>query len=63
MHERYGVDVGSGILDRRSWRWLKVRIEGLLAVPSAPSEYHTDKGLKRTAIHQTRVGLALEPPD
>lgn len=26
----YGVDVDSGILTARSWRWLRTRIQGLL---------------------------------
>jgi hypothetical protein len=35
MQERYNVDVEEpGLLDRRSGRWLKVRILGLLAVES-----------------------------
>ncbi|WP_222870082.1 hypothetical protein [Actinomadura decatromicini] len=27
----YGIDAESGILADRTWRWLKVRIEGLFA--------------------------------
>jgi hypothetical protein len=34
LHETYGVDVGSGILRDRSWRWLRVRILGLLSADS-----------------------------
>lgn len=35
MHERYGIDAESpGLLDARSARWLKVRIQGLLHVDS-----------------------------
>lgn len=35
LHERYGVDVEDRALMRvRSWRWLKVRIAGLLACES-----------------------------
>lgn len=29
-----GHDVESGILDRRSWRWLSLRILGLISTPS-----------------------------
>ncbi|MGA5509354.1 hypothetical protein [Streptomyces umbrinus] len=35
MHEIYGVDVGApGLLQARSWRWLRVRILGLLSADS-----------------------------
>ncbi|RLL70308.1 hypothetical protein D7M15_09090 [Streptomyces sp. Z26] len=30
LHAEYGIDVGSGILRARTWRWLRVRIAGLL---------------------------------
>lgn len=30
LHERFGVDMSSGILARRTGRWLRVRIEALL---------------------------------
>lgn len=29
-----GIDIGSGILRERTWRWLSVRITGLLAIKS-----------------------------
>lgn len=31
FHEIYGVDFGSGILNERDWRWLKIRVSGLLS--------------------------------
>ena len=34
MHMLYGVDVADGILDRRSWRWFRVRVVRLLAEES-----------------------------
>ncbi|HEY1176981.1 MAG TPA: hypothetical protein VGF17_12555 [Phytomonospora sp.] len=35
LHEVYGIDVGvPGLLDARSWRWLRVRILGLLSADS-----------------------------
>ncbi|MGW6518540.1 hypothetical protein [Streptomyces sp. NPDC054962] len=35
LHEVYGVDVGApGLLETRSWRWLRVRILGLLSADS-----------------------------
>lgn len=30
MHSHYGVDLSSGIIDCRTWRWLSVRILQLL---------------------------------
>jgi hypothetical protein len=33
LHEIYGIDVGDrALLDARSWRWLRLRILGLLSV-------------------------------
>ncbi|MFE7017554.1 hypothetical protein ACFVAQ_45045 [Streptomyces sp. NPDC057651] len=35
LHEVYGIDVGApGLLAERSWRWLRVRILGLLSAES-----------------------------
>lgn len=35
LHETYGLDIGApGLLDARSWRWLRVRILGLLSADS-----------------------------
>lgn len=35
MHEHYHTDLNEpGLLDRRSGRWLRTRIEGLLVVES-----------------------------
>ncbi|MEW1672830.1 hypothetical protein AB0O47_06210 [Streptomyces noursei] len=35
LHEVYGLDLGvPGILRARSWRWLRVRILGLLSAES-----------------------------
>jgi|SRR6266498_790167 len=34
LQELYGIDVESGILRARSWRWLRVRIVGLLSCES-----------------------------
>lgn len=34
LHDVYGVDVESGILRARSWRWLRTRIVGLLSCDS-----------------------------
>ena len=31
MHHFYGVDVDSGILDHRSWRWFYIRLGRLLS--------------------------------
>ncbi|KAA6224056.1 hypothetical protein CP973_00305 [Streptomyces albofaciens JCM 4342] len=35
LHEVYGIDLGApGILRARSWRWLRLRILGLLSAES-----------------------------
>jgi hypothetical protein len=44
----------------RSWRWLWVRIVGLLSVP--PVILFVPDG-RQLRIPQTRLALALEPPD
>lgn len=31
LHQTYGIDVDSGVLRSRSWRWLRTRILGLLS--------------------------------
>ncbi|MGW1740449.1 DUF7426 family protein [Nocardia sp. NPDC001965] len=33
LHDVYGVDVCSEVLDRRPWRWLELRIRDLLTTP------------------------------
>lgn len=35
LHERFGVDLSSGILRTRTARWLRVRIEQLLMTPGS----------------------------
>ncbi|WP_439676003.1 hypothetical protein [Embleya sp. MST-111070] len=36
LHEHYGVDVGEpGLLRARSWRWMRVRILGLLSIEAS----------------------------
>jgi hypothetical protein len=35
MQERYGIDLSEpGLLEQRTWRWLRVRIIGLTEVDS-----------------------------
>ncbi|MFD6416009.1 hypothetical protein [Streptomyces sp. NPDC060194] len=34
LHEVYGIDVGTGILRDRPWRWFKARVYGLLVTES-----------------------------
>ncbi|MGI5196585.1 hypothetical protein ACQEVY_23535 [Streptomyces sp. CA-288835] len=34
LHQVYGIDADSGILRQRSWRWLRIRIFGLLSTES-----------------------------
>ncbi|MYU21193.1 hypothetical protein GTY84_04935 [Streptomyces sp. SID8352] len=31
LHQVYGIDVEDGVLQRRTWRWLQVRVLGLLS--------------------------------
>lgn len=50
------------MLRRRSWRWLRTRIIGLLDVPPAYLTVPTDEGMKLVPVPQTRLGYALNPP-
>lgn len=34
LHDRFGIDVESGILTQRTWRWLCLRIQDLINQPS-----------------------------
>jgi hypothetical protein len=44
------------MLRGRSWRWLRIRVEGLLAVPPQV----TDSGV---VVQATRLGGQLRPPE
>jgi len=39
MHDVYGLDLSSGILRTRSWRWFKTRLYGLLSADSRISRH------------------------
>lgn len=48
LHERFGVDTESGVLEQRTWWWLQDRILDLLNSPSRlktalslPADYQT----------------------
>lgn len=56
LHERYGLDLTEPVLRGRSWRWLRIRVEGLLAVPPQV----TDSGV---VVQATRLGGQLRPPE
>lgn len=56
FQEHLGIDLGDGLLRRRSGRWLKSRIEVLLSLPPLP-EQHSDG--TTTYVHRTRLGRAL----
>ncbi len=43
------------LMGARSWRWLRVRIAGLLDVPPTVSP-------DGQVIHATRLAFALDPP-
>lgn len=53
LHSEYGIDASSGILRDRSWRWLKVRVWGLLSAETrlyrhfAPPPENTSKTNRR----------------
>lgn len=34
LHDKYGIDTESDVLDARTWPWLEARILDLLAQPS-----------------------------
>ena len=52
----YGIDIeDDDILTRRTWRWLSLRIQGLL---DAPPTIAPDG----TGVPSTRLGWALNPP-
>ncbi len=58
LHEVYGFDTGApGALEDRSWRWLQVRILGLLQIPP------TVIPLTDVRVPATRLGRALHKPD
>lgn len=46
LHERFGIDVESGVLTDRTWRWLLVRILGLIDDPR--TRIHRALTLKET---------------
>lgn len=48
------------MLRRRTYRWLRCRIEGLLSIP--PVLTWTPDG-DAVWVQQTRLGLYLDPPD
>jgi hypothetical protein len=58
LHETYGIDVGApGALRERSWRWLKVRVAGLLSTESRLQRHFNppekaSKGGRRGAHHR-----------
>ncbi len=59
LHEVFGIDVSNrALLRRRSWRWLKVRIEALItATPNLVTA-----GDRVLFVPRTRLGFALNPP-
>ena len=61
LHAVYGIDCEDAhLMASRSWRWLKVRIDGLLTTPPTVTVYPTGD---RQVIHATRVAFALNPPE
>ncbi len=56
LHQFYRIDIQSGILRQRSYKWLIVRIRSLLALPPT----FTPDG---RPVHASRLGLAAFPPE
>jgi hypothetical protein len=57
----YGIDIENRkLLRRRTWRWLRVRILGLLTIPPVVVPTETDQ--PALVIPQTRLAYALDPP-
>lgn len=55
-----GVDLDDPAIRKgRTWRWLRVRVEGLLSKP--PALVVVDGRVVR--VPTTRLALALDPPD
>lgn len=60
LHDRYGIDTSGPIMHRRSWRWLRARIFGLLNMPPmivAPAGEGPP-----LIVWPTRIAYALHPP-
>ena len=61
MHEHYGIDLAEpGLLERRSARWLKVRIGGLLS-PVTEALVAGDRVVELPRF-RSRLHYALYPP-
>jgi hypothetical protein len=61
LAEVYRIDVDDDdLMSRRSWRWLHVRISGLLDRPPVWVPYGDGK---LAAVPSTRLGYALRPPE
>lgn len=63
-----GIDLGDRELRRtRSWHWLQLQIEGLLAVPPQliVDRWQDGRGsrVRVLTMPQTRLALSLDPPD
>lgn len=62
MQEHYGIDLAEpGLLERRSARWLKVRISGLL-LPITETLFAGDR-LVELPRCRSRLHCALFPPE
>lgn len=46
----------------RTWRWLSIRIRGLLDRPPVFLAYQSGEHMKFSAVPSTRIGYALNPP-
>lgn len=63
LHQVYGIDVEDiPMMQRRTWRWLRTRIMGLLDVPPVFLQVYVGEKSWLEVIPQTRIGYALYPP-
>lgn len=59
----YGIDVDDeALMSARSWRWLRMRVVGLMSRPSSMFAYTAGETTRIAVVPTTRVGFALNPP-
>ena len=63
LQEIYGIDVEDDALMRsHSWRWLAVRVRGLLDRPPVFVAYQSGEHTRFSAVPSTRIGYLLNAP-
>lgn len=62
--QEQGIDLSDpAVWFGKSYRWLKARIEGLLSKPPQLLVVPEEDGVRVVRVPQSRIALALEPPD